>query len=135
MLTKVTINDLNDVSEGEHIMTDTQHYLVDTTDTEHNMYTGYTCRKGVVVKERCTLNASSTFHIDYDESFSSREAVANAEKELDRGEWSDKSDSGDKFVTKVKTGKRYSFNEQCLFKEEIQHSYTQIVPGIAIDEG
>ena len=49
MLTKVTINDLNDVSEGEHIMTDTQHYLVDTTDTEHNMYTGYTCRKGVVV--------------------------------------------------------------------------------------
>ena len=110
-------------------MTGTQHYLVATTDTEHNTYTGYTCGKGVVVKETCTLNASSTFLIDYDESFSSCKAVANAEKQ---GKWSD---SSDKFVTKMKTGKRYSFNEQCLFMEEIQHSYTQIAPEIAIDEG
>ena len=81
------------------------------------------------------IDSSSTFRIDCDESFSSRKAVANAERELEQGEWSDKSDSGDKFVTKMKTGKRYSFNEQCFFKEEIQHNYTQIVPGIAIDEG
>ena len=138
MLTKVTIHDLNDVNEGDHIMTGTQHYLVAGTDTEHDTYTGYTFKRGIVVKERCTLNPLSTFRIDYDESFSSREAIRNAEEELEQGEWFDKSDGdecSDKFVTKMKTGKRYSFNEQRLFMEKIQFSCTQIVPGIAIDEG
>ena len=103
MLTNVLITDLKDVSEGAHIMTGTQHYLVASTDTQRNVYTGYTCRKGKVVKEKdIKLNAKSTYRIDYEESLPSREAIANAEKELE--EWSD----SDKFVTKMKmkTGKK-----------------------------
>ena len=136
VLTKVPISDLRGVKEGDHIMTDTQHYLVASTDRECNTYTGYTCRKGKVVKERCTFNAKSTFRIDYEESFSSRTAIANAEQELEKGEWPDSDKSGsDKFVTKMKTGMKYSFNEQCLLMEENEFSRIKVVPGIAVDEG
>ena len=136
MLTKVSITDLRDVKEGDHIMTDTQHYLVASTDTARNMYTGYTCKSGKVIKERCTFNAKSTCRIDYEKSFSSREAITNAEQELEQQKWSDsgKPDS-DKFVTKMKTGMKYSFNDHCLFMKEIEFSRTKVVPGIAVDEG
>ena len=143
MLTKVPISDLRDVSEGDHIMTGTQHYLVASIDTAHNTYTGYTyihwSKK--VVQETHTLNPWSTYRIDYEESFSSKEAITNAEKEFEQSEWSDRDKSdcdnfgSDKFVTKMKTGKKYSFNEQCLFAEENEFSCTRIVPGIAVDEG
>ena len=136
VLTKVSISDLRDVKEGDHIMTGTQHYLVASTDTEHNTYTGYTCRKRKVVKERCTFDAESTFRIDYEESFSSRKAIANAEKELEQEDWSDNEKScSDKFVLKMKSGMKYSFNERCLFKKENEFSRTKVVPGIAVDEG
>ena len=131
MLTKVPISNLEDVSEGDHIITGTQHYLVASIDTEIHVFTGYTCRSGKVVKEICTFNAKSTSRIDYEESLSSTKAIGNAKRELQQGEWSD----GDKFVTKMKTSKQYSFNEQCLFKEEIEFSCTRIAPGIAVDEG
>ena len=136
MLTKVPIKDLNKVGEGDHIMMGTQHFLVASTDTEQNTYTGYTCRKGVVVKEDHKLDAQHTFRIDYSESCSSTEAITNALKEVEQGEWSesDKLDS-DEFVTKMKTGKKYSLNEQCLFMEENEFSHTKIHAGIAIDEG
>ena len=114
-----------------HIITGTQHYLVATIDTKCNIYTGYTCKSGKVVKEVCTFNAKSTFCIKYEESLSSSEAIASAKRELEQGEWSD----GDKFVTKMKTGKQYSFNDECLFKEEIEFSCTKITPEIAVDEG
>ena len=144
MLTKVPISDLRDVKEGDHIMTGTQHYLVASTDTAHYMFTGYTCKSRKVgkeehikvVKERCTFNAKPTFRIDYEESFSSRKAIANAEKELEEGDWSDSDKSGsDKFVTKMKTGMKYSFNEECFFTKKIEFSRTKLVPGIAVDEG
>ena len=136
VLTKVSITDLRDMKEGDHIMAGTQHYLVASTDTARNMYTGYTCRKGKVVKEEHTLNARSTFRIDYEESFSPKEAIANAEQELEQGEWSDSDKYGsDKFVTKMKTGKKHSFNEHSLFMEENTFSRTQVVPGIAVNEG
>ena len=136
VLKKIPISDLRDVKKGDHIMTthimtDTQHFLVATTDTARHTFTGYTCKSGKVEKETCTFNAKSTFLIDYEESLSSMEAIANAEQELEQGEWSD----GDKFVTKMKTGKQYSFNDECLFKEKIEFSCTEIVPGIAVDEG
>ena len=136
VLTKVPISDLRDVKEGDHIMTGTQHYLVASTDTECHTYTGFTCKSGKVVKERCTFNAKPTFCIDYEESFSSRKAIANAEKELEQEDWSDSDKSGsDKFVTKMKTGMKYSFNEQCFFTKENEFSRTKVVPGIAVDEG
>ena len=136
VLTKVPISDLEDVKEGDHIMTSTQHYLVASTDTERNTYTGYTFKNGKIVKEEKMLDARSTFRIEYEESFSSKEAIANAEQELEQGQWSDSDKSGsDKFVTKMKTGKKYSFNEQCLFMEENVFSRTQIVSGIAVNEG
>ena len=131
VLTKVPISDLRDVKEGDHIMTGTQHYLVASTDTTHHTFTGYTCKDGGVVKETFTFNAKSTSCINYEESLPSMEAIANAEQEHKQGEWSD----GDKFVTKMKTGKQYSFNDECLFKEEIEISCTEIAPGIAVDEG
>ena len=136
MLTKVPISDLKDVSEGDHIMTThiitgTQHYLVASIDTKCNTYTGYTCKSGKVVKEVCTFNAKSTSRIDYEESLSSREAIASAKRELEQGEWSD----GDKFVTKMKTGKQYSFKDESLFMEKNKFSHTKIAPGIAVDEG
>ena len=144
VLTKVPTSDLRDVKEGDHIMTGSHHYLVANTDTAHYMFTGYTCKSRKVgkdehievVKERCTFNAKPTFRIDYDESLSPREAIANAEKELKEGDWSDSDKSGsDKFVTKMKTGTKYSFNEQCLFTKEIEFSRTKVVAGIAVDEG
>ena len=104
MLTKVPISNLEEVSEGDHIMTSTQHYLVASTNTARHMFTGYTCKSGKVVKEVCTFNAKSTSRIKYEESLSSNEAIASAKRELEQGEWSD----GDKFVTKMKTGKHYS---------------------------
>ena len=131
MLTKVPVSNLEEVSKGDHIITGAQHFLVDSIDTECNIYTGYTCKSGKVVKEVCTFNAKSTSRIHYEESLSSSEAIANAKRELKQGEWSD----GDKFVTKMKTGKQYSFNDECLFKKEIEFSCTEISPVIAVDEG
>ena len=63
----------------------------------------------------------------------SKEAIENAETEKEHGlgGWSD----SDKFVTKMKTGRKYAFNDQCLFTEKIEFSCTKIVPGIAVDEG
>ena len=137
MLTKVPISNLEDVSEGDHIMTThimtgTQHFLVASTNAARHTFTGYTCNKdGKVVKETCTFNAKSTSRIDYEESLhvSPRKAIDNAKRELE--EWSD----SDKFVTKMKTCKEYSFNNECLFKEEIEFSCTKIASGIAVDEG
>ena len=135
VLTKVPISDLNNVGEGDHIMMGTQHFLVASTDTEQNTYTGYTCRSGVVVKEDHKLDTQHTFRIDYSESCSSMEAIENAQK-VEQREWSasGKRDS-DKFVTKMKTGRKYALNEQCLFMEENEFSHTKVVAGIAIDEG
>ena len=45
VLTKVPITDLRDVKEGDHIVRGTQHYLVASTDTERNTYTGYTYQR------------------------------------------------------------------------------------------
>ena len=148
VLTKVSITDLKKVKEGDHIMADTQHYLVASTDTALHTFTGYTCRKGKVVKENhtCTFDEVDKGErklkeqsIVYEDSLSSREAITNAEKELEQGEWTDRDKSdkfgSDKFVTKIKTGKKYSFNEQCLFAEKNEFSCTRIGPGIAVDEG
>ena len=132
VLTKVSISDLKDVKEGDHIMTGTQHFLVANIDTAQRTYTGYTCRNKTVVKEVHRLNTQSyNIRIEYEESLDSKEAIENAEKEHGLGGWSD----SDKFVTKMKTGRKYAFNDQCLFTEKIEFSCTKIVPGIAVDEG
>jgi len=134
VLTKVSISDLRDVKEGDHIMMGTQHYLVASTDTEHKTYTGFTCRGGKVVKELdCIFKPKSTIRIDYEESYYPMEAIANAEKELEQEKWSDS--NSEMFVTKMKTGQQFSFNGCCLFMEKNELSRTQIVPGIAVDEG
>ena len=134
VLTKVPISDLKDVKEGDHIMTGIQHFLVANIDTAQRTYTGYTCRNKIVVKEVHRLNTQSyNIRIEYEESLDSKEAIENAEAEKEHGlgGWSD----SDKFVTKMKTGRKYTFNDGCLFKEEIEFSRTKIVPGIAVDEG
>ena len=158
MLTKVKVSNLSDVSEGDHIMTGTQHYLVASTDVAHSKFTGYTCEKKKAVKKECTWDPNAyNICIKYQDSFSAIVALANAEKEtmwshnavkfcvateqvtLPSGseklaeKWSD-SDS-DMFVTTMKTGKKHSFSDCCLFNENNELSSTQITPEIAVDEG
>ena len=157
MLTKVKVSDLSDVSEGDHIMTGTQHYLVASTDVAHSKFTGYTCEKRKAVKKECTWDPNAySICIKYEEdSCSAIEALANAEKET---MWSDsavecstdtkqvtlpsgsetlavKWSDSDMFVTKMKTGKKHSFSDCCLFNENNELSSTQITPEIAVDEG
>jgi len=156
VLTKVKLSSLSDVSEGDHIMTvapfqgssspkslkhletrliktDTQHFLVASTDREQNTYTGYTCEGGKAVRKVCSWDPNAyNICIRYEDSLSSREALANAEREIEQvDKWSD----SDTFVTKMKTGRKLSFNDCCLFCEKNEFSSTQVTPEIAVDEG
>ena len=141
MLTKVKVSNLSDVSQGDHVMTGTQHFLIASTDIARNEFTGYTCEKRKAVKKVCTWDPNA-YNIKYDDSLSTREALANAEKEIEQvAVWSDsekvavKWSDSDMFVTKMKTGKKHSFNECCLFNENNELSSTQITPDLAVDEG
>ena len=155
VLTKVEVSKLSDISEGDHIMTGTQHFLVASTDKKQNTYTGYTCEEGKVVKKVCAWEPNAyNICIRYEDSFSSREALENAEKEIEQfadGNTSEKerqveqvADSNkldtkwpdsDMFVTRMKTGWNLSFNDYCLFDGKNELSSTQITPEIAVDEG
>ena len=150
MLTKVEVSNLSDVCEGDHIMTGTQHFLVACTDIAQNTFTGYTLEEGKAVKkERCEWKQNAyNICIKYEESFPSSKALENAELAVcpDSSDkvikkWSDKakaairlSDS-ETFVVKMKTGRKRSFNDCCLFSEKNEFSSTKITPEIALDEG
>lgn len=143
VLTKVKVSKLSDVSEGDHIMTGTQHFLVASTDKEQNTYTGYTYEGGKAIKKVCPWEPKAyNICIRYEDSFSSRKALMNAEKEIEElAVWSDsevlntKWSDSDMFVTKMKTGRKLSFSDCCIFSENNEFSSTKVTPEIAVDEG
>ena len=160
VLTKIKLSDLSEVSEGDHIMTGTQHFLVASTDIAHNTFTGYTLEEEKVVETDCPWEPHvCNFCIKYEESLSCSpsKALENAKSEMQKRStrsdkqktWSDKaklyikrsydkvakvSDS-EMFVAEMKTGRKLSFNAGCLFMEKNEFSSTKLTPEIAVDEG
>lgn len=113
VLQKKKINNISDISMGDHIMEDSKHWLVESINgSKFNGYT--TTTKGNVEMQSKSWN-NKMYSIVYPEqhSFSNDEALSHAKNEMDhRSEHS--FSSSDQFVTNMKCGTEYSIDESCL---------------------
>ena len=114
------------------------HWLVESIDHSLNTYTTYTCSGDKVAKmeRKWKADDKTVFRIDYGggaDIYSAEKAIENA-----RREYQQKWQSSDEFVTKMKTGQKYSVEEQCPLGDEAQsalftkshiHSLEEIRPG------
>ena len=136
ILFKVEVNSLDDINPADHVMIDRQHYLVKSKDTDNDTFSAYTVDKSdlkFIVKKNWRESVRIEYCVYGSELFQPSRALEMAEIELTKhSKW--KYSEG--FVTKMKCGSEYGFDDCCLMSNNVKVlSYTEITPHISIDEG
>ena len=138
ILFKVKINSLDDINSADHVVIDGQHFLVKSKEVQSGKFSAYTVDKKVC-NFRKQMNWKECVRIEYrvygSELIEPLLALERAERALTASnDW--KSSEG--FVTKIKCGSEYHFDNRCLMSDNVKIlSYTKITPDniISIVEG
>ena len=129
------VEKIDDIKAADHIMDDSDHHwLVESIDVAKATFTGFICSGEKVVKKDVPWKDKKFFHIDYPQNGShSDDVLQKAKTKLDKkSEW----DGGDKFVTEMKWGKAYAFNEHCLLNSNSKpESCTLVTKNVVLDSG
>ena len=129
------VEKIDDIKPADHIMDDSDHHwLVESVDIAKATFTGFICSGERVVKKDVPWKDKKFFRIDYPQNGThSDDVLQKAKTKLDKkSEW----DGGDKFVTEMKWGKAYAFNEHCLLNSNCKSdSCTLVTEHVALDLG
>ena len=148
VLFKVPIKDLSNIHRADHIMIGKHHYLIESADAIEGKFTAYTVEfpkvkvgiktGSVILKENQEwITSKDVFKIEYclheGRVYEASEVIQRAKTEhLVGSKW--KNCAG--FLTKMKCGKEYVFDDQCLMSNDVKiDSYTRVTPHISISEG
>lgn len=139
MLSHHAVLSMSDIRPGDHLISkSSQHYLVETIDTESSAFTAFTTQQGGrVTREHKNLSANELLRIDYDQqsnSYHPGKAIEMATQEM--GKKTTKWDSSDCFVSSVKCGRKHVITNACLLSGDLEPSgCTCVTPRVAVDVG
>ncbi len=139
ILFKVEVSSLDDIYPADHVVIEGQHYLVKSKDIDNGKFSAYTVDKPVshFMKRTVRVNWRKCVRIEYcvygSELIEPSLVLERAEKTLvESNDW--KSSEG--FVSKMKCGSEYHFDDRCLMSDNVKIlSYTKVTPHISIEEG
>ena len=125
MLTKDSLESIEDLSRGDHIVITSQHYLVQSVEHEHDKLTAFTTtiHKNIAVLEKHNIqqlvSENSIFLIKYDPH--STLAGADMSLEMVRMEMAlnSKFQRSDQFVTKMKCGTEHLIDDRCYINHDV----------------
>ena len=121
------------VKRGDHVVLDSQHYLVDSVE-EGNSFSAYFINKEKQVdrKEAITWK-SSGFTIQCSEHQGDTDSLKHAAEELKKeNKWK----GTDLFITAMKCGRQHPVNNECIIDHNVTLTgYTQITPKEKVIEG
>ena len=133
------MNSLDDINPADHVMINEQHYLVKSKDIDNDSFSAYTVVKPL---SQGTINVHTTkwkkcIRIEYSLHGSKLceplQALERAERELTNG---NKWKSSEGFVTKIKCGSEYYFDDRCLMSDNVKIlSCTKITPHTSVSKG
>ena len=125
MLTKVQLSSFQGIEEGDHLEIKSQHYLVESVDSEYEQLAAFTTTihkyiDRVTVDKRTIEQAKdSVFLIKYDH----HSALADVEMSLERARvemsMNNKWQHNDQFVTEMKCGTAYLIDDRCCMKDNV----------------
>ena len=142
MLTKDSLESIEDLSRGDHIVITSQHYLVQSVEHEHDKLTAFTTtiHKNIAVLEKHNIqqlvSENSIFLIKYDPH--STLAGADMSLEMVRMEMAlnSKFQRSDQFVTKMKCGTEHLIDDRCYINHDVAMvGCTQVTSCTSVDEG
>ena len=129
---------IEDIKPADHIMEGSNHHwLVESVDVAKSTFKGFICThsKGKVSVKEVAWKSKKFFRIEYpsDGSAEASALLKRAQIEMDKkSEW----DDTDEFITKMKLGKSYTINEQCLINSTCEAiSCTPIGPYVLANAG
>ena len=130
-----TVEKLEDIKPADHIMEDCDHHwLVESIDIAKSSFIGFTCSDEKIIRETKSWKSKKYHHIEYPPNGSNPDNVLQkARTKLNvKSEW----DGSDKFVTEMKWGKAYAFDERCLLSSSCKpDSCTLVTENIVLDSG
>ena len=128
------VETVEDIKPADHIMGDSDHHwLVESVDVAKSSFTGFTCSGEKVIKEpNISWKPNKFYCIEYPPNGSNPDHVLqNAETKLGM-KW----DRSDKFITEMKLGKAYAFDQRCLLDSNCKpDSCTRVTKNIVLDLG
>lgn len=137
ILSRFHISSLADVNPGDHVMLNSQHYLVSRVRTDAGFFSAFTINNnGSVTNKDIKLSQSKMFiRVDYNQQsdFYNAKMVERATEELEKkSKWS----SSDYFVSMMKCGRKCVVTERCLFEADVEPiGCTLVTPRTAVDVG
>lgn len=139
ILFKVEVNSLDDINPADHVVIEGQHYLVGSKNVDNGKFSVYTIDKPMSHFMKRTVRMGKCIRIDYcvygNELIEPSLVLERAEKMLsESNDWSRKSSEG--FVSKMKCGAEYYFDDRCLMSNNVRIlSVTKVTSHISIEEG
>ena len=139
---KTTVSSYKQVHPGDHVMFDSQHYLVESV-TSDNTFSGYSLNRDNYrvdwheeIKWNPSVQASTLFIIccsKHPDATDYTTSLKQAAEELKR---KTKWEGSDLFVTAMKCGREHSVDEECVIDHNITVTgCTQITPKEKVNEG
>ena len=142
VLIKVPLTSFQDIEKGDHLEIKSQHYLVESVDSEYEQLAAFTttvhkCINQVTVKKSDIEQAKNpVFRIKYDR----HSAIADVEMTLQRVRvkmsMNSKWKRSDQFVTEMKCGTAYSIDDRCCINDDVNMvGTTKVTPHTTVDIG
>ena len=141
---RTEVESLQDLNPSDHLIMDSHHYLIKSTNPGASSFTAYGISGNKIVCEEheWIQKVHKPLRVDYAEEEGqhhpqARNAVECAEEKLKKKEkWDSKSKCESEFITLVKCGKQYSMNEKCLISKDAgPDSCVLVTKHISLDQG
>ena len=138
MIYKISMASIKILKTGDHVMIDSQHFLIDKVIEENNTFSAYFVSEGQVEWQELTWDPSGKMpfliHCSMHPNATDHQAsVVQAAEELKR---KTKWESSDMFVTAMKCGRQHPLNSEHIIDYNITLTgYTHITPIEKIAEG
>ena len=138
ILYKKAVKSTNELNRGDHVMLDSQHYLVDRIVDKNSTFSAYTVN--MQTNRVCwheDLPWNHTLHVitcsEHPDSIESTDAYERAGEEFKRETlW----DSSDLFVTAMRCGRSHSSDLECILDHDVSVTgCSPITPEETINEG
>ena len=125
---KTEVKSLQDLNPSDHLIMDSHHYLIKSTNPGASSFTAYGISGNKIVCEEheWIQKVHKPLRVDYAEEEGqhhpqARNAVECAEEKFQKKEiWDSERKCESEFITLMKCGKQYSINEKCLIDKDAE---------------
>lgn len=141
MLTKVPIESVSDLHIGDHVLIDSQHYIIQHIEIEHKTFMAYTITKHgnveLISREKMhNYTKSKKFRIDYEPQSSVCDTTQTLDMAKEEMHKKSKWKRSDQFVTFMKCGTKHVIDDRCFMSHDVDMvGSTRVSPYVSVDNG